>query len=519
MDGCIIEEHSHAHVNVFFIYVYLVLIKPKQKPYWKIQNGNGMNKTNKGNPDLTVTPLLLTIIFITGIHWLILVLRIPVLDALPYWKYMLHVTPIIPWWVVLAFAALGLAGILSFSKINNGIKLVALILLGTVLQLSFAYSKGQGVDGIRNRIVELGHAEFANVAAKQPDILQALQDYETLAKKKRYGYIPSKPPGTLLFYMLTDRVSNFFSPAVIGSPERLENLRTFASFSWPVISYAVVIPLFFLARELFKNSQTAITASLLYITIPSVNLITLHTDQVIYPFLAVVSVWTAVVAFRKGSVWFAALSGLCFYVAVYFSFGLAMIGFLLPVPAFFALPDNSFRPYVYSLKYGGTILIAVLLSNVLAYSLLNYDIVNRYTLAISHHLRWKGWENNIGTYLRAGITDVVEFSVWIGLPLTILFFMCICVSIHQLFVIRSPNVASFYNAALVGIFIFLLAFGKTKAETARLWLFLVPFICISVANFINRQSWTSRSKTVCTIMILLLEFGTTYFTLHYQDFS
>ena len=477
-----------------------------------------MTKTNERGPDLFFTLLFLVIIFVTGIHWLILALRIPVLDVLPYWKFVLHVIPINPLWIALAFIAFSLAVTVSFINIDYAIKLIALVLLGTAIQFSFAYSKGQGLDGIRNRIVELGHAEFANVAVEQPGVLFALQNYEILAKNEHYGYIPSKPPGTLLFYMLTDKVSNIFSPASVSRSDKLENLRTFASIAWPAISYFVVIPLYYLARELFKNSQTAITTSLFYITIPSVNLITLHTDQVIYPFLAVVPVLMAVIAFRKGSIWFAVLCGLGVYLAVYFSFGLAVIGFLLLVPTLIAIPENSFRPFVYSLKYGVIIMIAGLLSNILAYSILNYNIVDRYTKAINHHLHWKVWENRLGTYLRAGITDMAEFSVWFGLPLTILFFICICVSIHQ-FIVRNPNVASFYNAALVGIFVFLLVFGRTKAETARLWLFLVPFICISVANFINQQNWTSRSKIAFTIMILLLEIGTTYFTLRYQDFN
>lgn len=180
--------------------------------------------------------------------------------------------------------------------------------------------------------------------------------------------------------------------------------------------------------------------------------------------------------------------------------------------------DNAPLPFAPTLKSIGGIAAGWALADRLAAATLNYNIFLRYKLAIEHHANWKAWENNLGAILRYGLTDIAEFSAWISLPLAILFFGCLSVAVHQ-FVNRKFNSSSVYTAGLTGIFIFLLAFGKTKGETARLWLFLVPFICISAANFIQTRGWSSRNKLLLFIMLLLLEFGTTYFTLHYQDFS
>lgn len=448
-------------------------------------------------------------------HWLILALRIPVLDAFPDWKYKLQPISILHAWIALAFVLFIGAIAVSFSRLDYRIKLAALILLGTALQYSFAYSKGHGLDGIRDRMVTLGHGEFANAAAEQTDTVSALRNYETLAKKKLYGHIPSKPPGTLLFYMLTERVSHALWQGTTTA-ERGDDLRTFASLTWPFTSYLILIPLFFLARELTGNIETAILTCLTYIAIPSVTLITLHTDQVVYPFLAVLSLLLAALAIRRNSFWLAVMCGIAAYVAIYFSFGLAVVIFLFPLP-FFLMKDTP-RPFASILKPVAGMAIGWLAFDRLAAFALNYNIFLRYKLAIEHHANWKAWENTLGTILRFGLTNIAEFSAWIGLPLAILFFACLGITIHQ-FIDRKPGASSVYTAALTGIFVFLLAFGKTKGETARLWIFLAPFLCVSAADFIQSRGWSNKNKLLFAITALLLEFWTTYFTLHYQDFS
>jgi hypothetical protein len=300
--------------------------------------------------------------------------------------------------------------------------------------------------------------------------------------------------------------------------ERLENMRTFASQTWPLLSYLVLIPLYHLAREITKDPETAMLACLFYIAIPSTTLITLHTDQMLYPLLAVITILCGIVAYRKESFWLAVLCGALFYFTVYFSFGLAVIGLLFLAPVLASMTDGKIPGLGRLIRYGGGILFGGILLHIPAVILLKYDIALRYANAWANHISWKGWENTFTTYLDAGFTNIVEFSVWIGIPLTICFLAGLSNAIRT-FRERKTDGAGYFHLSLTGIFIFLLALGKTKAEVARLWLFLVPFVCIPVSEFIRRQAWSHRDKTLFTLSILLLEFGTTCFTLRYQDFS
>ena len=462
--------------------------------------------------------LILSIGLLTMVNWLILTLRIPVFDALPRWFFLLRETPTQLAWIFIAFITLTAAAGITFSKTKVALKLILLILFGAIIQFSFAFSKGEGLETLRKRMTGVGHAEFAAIASQQTSVWNVARNYENLLKNGGItsAYTRSKPPGTLLFYMFSERLANLTSPN--ATPEqRFENLRTFASVTWPFITYLVFIPLFFFARMLF-DEDTALLACLLYLCVPSVNLITIHTDQTIYPFLAVLPARLATLASAKRNYLLAFLSGVIYYLAVYFSFGLAMIFLFVGLPYFLELIKDLKNWKGVSLIAASTAL-GVLASDILARLVLGYNIYIRYADAIKHHIKWKEWESGFGNLLRAGLTASTEFSVWLGVPLTILLFIAIGFALYQTLIKRTADSTSLLSLALFATFILLLLFGKTRAESARLWLFLVPFVCLAVANLIQQRAWTARSKIFFVAYILLLEFGTVYLILRHMDFQ
>jgi hypothetical protein len=462
--------------------------------------------------------LILSITLLTLVHWLILILRIPILQSLPYWFFPLKESPADPMWILAACIALGMAALVTFSKTKTAVKIILLFILGAVIQFSFAFSNGQGLDALKQRMTGAGHAEFATIASQQTNIWNVAHNYESLLTNNEItsAYTRSKPPGTLLFYMFSERIANLTSPNALPE-QRLENLRTFASVTWPFIAYLVLIPLFFIASKLF-DEETALTACLLYLCVPSVNLITLHTDQTIYPFLAMIPVWLASLASSKRNYLFAFLSGLTYYLAVYFSFGLAMICLFIALPFLLEL-IKDIKNYKTMLLLAVTSGLGILASDILARLVLGYNIYIRYSDAIKHHIKWKGWEGGFGNLLRAGITASTEFFVWLGIPLTILFFVTIGLAFYQILIRCKTDTNSLFSLTFLGTFSLLLLFGKTKSESARLWLFLVPFICIAIAGFIKERAWTARSKIFFVAYILLLELATVYFTMRHMDFQ
>jgi len=72
------------------------------------------------------------------------------------------------------------------------------------------------------------------------------------------------------------------------------------------------------------------------------------------------------------------------------------------------------------------------------------------------------------------------------------------------------------SIALLVVFVLLYLFGKTIAEVARLWIFLMPPICIAAAHQLTRV-WADRRYQALSV-VLMLQFVTVYFTKRFQDF-
>lgn len=454
----------------------------------------------------------------TILHWLILVFQIPIFDSLPYWEYRLHVTPIASGWVLLTFFIFTIAAwFCIFTDKDEKIKLVFLLLIGVFIQYGLMFSvKGEHSPFII-RFAGQGHAEFAKVSVRQLNMLTVARNYEIFITEKFYGFLPSKPPGTLLFYMASEKIASAIWPTE-DKELRLVHLAKFASLTWPLLSCLAVIPLYFLARYLFEDPSIGIMAVLFYISTPALNLITLITDQTLYPLLCLTSVLLVFIACRWNSILLAIVGGVFFYFILYFSFGLVVVGFFFCIPILISFPNLSLRSFKNGLRSVVGIVLGVLIADIFAYRFLNYNIFIRYAGAMENHLRWKQWDNSFDTYIKSGFTNLTEFSVWVGLPLILLFIVGAVVALKR-FVFQKPDAHSFFTIVLISIFMFLLLFGKTKAEVARLWLFLIPFLCLSISSFILHTEMLTRHKKILLIIILLLEMGTTILTLGFQNYS
>ena len=156
--------------------------------------------------------------------------------------------------------------------------------IGTAVQFAFAYTEGRGFEGLRSRATA-GHGQFINAALITEDSGELLRDYERLSAAGKLGQFPrSKPPGTLLFYVLTERVSRLVIPHTYDERVRSDRFVSFLSMTWPFVAALAVLPLYWLATLLADQAGARMAVGL-FLVLPSFNLITLHTDQVLYPFL------------------------------------------------------------------------------------------------------------------------------------------------------------------------------------------------------------------------------------------
>jgi len=384
------------------------------------------------------------------------------------------------------------------------------------MQFGFSLLEGRGIDGMRDRIVRTGHAKFAIIATQQESIFYAVRDYEKLLQIDDYGKAArSKPPGHLLLYMFTQRVANWMNPKT-DFQERLDWFQTFASYLWPLLSYLVLIPMFYFTHK-FIGQKKATTACILYLFIPSVNLITLHTDQVFFPALSMSCIFLAALACHKQHLALSFVAGFVIYTTLFCSFGLV---FVLPlvVATCFAISctsEKNTQKFKVLMKTSLGILAGMIVLDIMFRIVFNYDIWIRYQDAMANHIVTKGWDWSATTVAYFAFLNSLEYTVWIGIPIAFLVFLHWIRSIEH--VIQGDyRIRFFLSSVLLGVFLMLTLFGQTKAEVARLWLFLVPFICILVADEVHTR-FGKRSDWIVTL-IVVLQWGTIYLTKRYQDF-
>ncbi len=444
------------------------------------------------------------VVFGTMLLWAMLVFRIPLLQKLPGWVWEFTNKPGLFWWALVgAIFCFGLvvAGILH-QKFSDLTGVALLVLVGVLLQFGFAAIEGRGITAVSDRLLTTGHAEFADLAVVYDDIPLLIASYEELVDKGKLGkFAPSKPPGTLIFHILTNRLSRVLHPGQTHD-RALADLRTTAAWLWPLLSCLVLVPLFFLGRSLYGREPTLLACAL-FLTVPSVNLINLHTDQVIYPLFFVSCVALGLWAGRRDSWWLGVAGGVLAYLTMGLSFGLGSVLVIMVV---------SCRS---SVRANAGLTAGLILSVLVGCLWLHYPVWNRFLAAVSYHQTWRPWPSSWWAPAYLGLLNMVEFGIWLGIPLT-------CLSVYgwagEVKTCWSAKTDSSRQSTIVFVLILLLAFfTRTQGETARLWLFLVPFVCLVAAKWVCGRPINERAWLIW--LVVFLQLGTTLLIKLNMDFA
>jgi hypothetical protein len=473
-----------------------------------------------------------TVVLLTLVQWIMLGYELPFLFRLPGWFWQpIHKAcdSLLSGVVILVCAGCALWVVMGHQAWlarepckRAMLKLGLLICLGYCIQMGYGYLEGRGIDGIRDRMVKTGHAEFARVAVQQDSILRVMTDYENLLERGELGrFAKSKPPGTLVLYMVTERLSRLLTSPQ-GTQKRFEHFATVSAYLWPFISVLVLLPVFFFVRT-FLSPERALYACLLLMAIPSVNLMTLHTDQTFYPLLFMTSIYSAMLACQTGRLYLAVVSGVCFYVAVYCSFVLVGAMPISALVSFAVLSHPESKPstslpnhYLWQYSKTWLVILAIIVGlGLLFWLALHYDVFRRYQDAVAHHVAWKRWRPGMQERLYFGLLNLLEFFFWLGMPVAVASLAHMRYAMKKA-AFQQVSLSINLSLALLGSLLYLAFFGKTKGEVARLWLFLVPLVTITAVEFLHVR-FKSHLKLVISCLFIL-QLLTVYFIKRFQDF-
>jgi hypothetical protein len=265
------------------------------------------------------------------------------------------------------------------------------------------------------------------------------------------------------------------------------------------------------------GEDQAILACLLYLFVPSVNLITLHTDQVFFPLFIMTSLYLATLGAFKRNFWVLVLTGCVIYLAIFCSFALVgILPFVLGTCYAVAChPQNRRCHWLFLSKMLTSLLIGGMGVDILFRVIFHYDIFLRYQRAMAIHTAFKEGIWDISEILYFAQVNMIEYMVWLGIPLS---FLCI-LGFYR--VIKGSFQSDFSLRSLQSLILFFVIFGlafggHTKAEVARLWIFLVPCCCILAATeMLNRVKSLQHSFVY---VVISLQLGTVYLIKVFQDF-
>lgn len=413
--------------------------------------------------------LLLSTAFVCGIF----LLEAPVFETLPGWFWPLHTTalPSVWLWVPLAAGTAAVAAVVLRAPERRLRNVVLIVVWGACLHHGMALMEGRGLDVLRSRFTDSGHGVFARAAVEQTSLWQVLTRYDELLDDGKLSpfFHATKPPGLQLFLGVVERVGR----AVPGLPDDpLQRLATFAALVLPLLGYGAVIPLYALALR-FTGDRGALTASLLFVTAPSVTLIGMHADHYLHPLLGTAFLYLAVRALQEGGRGSAFLTGIAFYLVTWVSFALVPLAVVPPALAWaMRRADPDLRPPVPAAAWAAAGFAAAWAGMAV---LCGYDAWSRFAQAMAVHEIAKAVDWSPGNRLYYGALNLLEFALWSGPALVLL---CVADWRRE---IGLPGAGLLWMLAGMAIF------GATAGESGRLWIYALPLAALCAALHLGRR--------------------------------
>jgi hypothetical protein len=458
---------------------------------------------------------LLTLVGLSVYHWVVLIFQLKIFLLIPGWKWYFYDKGF-SLFQPLFFVLLILAGVVCWAVFHipcrKTWKLVFVILLGYAIQVGFGFLEGGGYESLRIKYADSVFNGYALEAARQPDLADVVLHYE-----KNYGddwYLGTKPPGVLLTYWGFEKISNALMPLPTAE-QRFVWLTQLAAYVFPLIAMAVVVVLFIFEKEL-TGSEQPWAPGLLFVTLPSVILIPLYLDQVLYPLIFMSILLLLLNTMRQQSWQMAVYCGISIYFAVYFSFSLLP---LIPLSGLWVVLDAIIHRDQTDLKRTAKLLAGMALGFVVTYAIfrlkLNYDLLERYVNAMAAHRRAKEFTPGIEQVLKAVWLNNAEFASFVGFPVIFLFLAKVFISLKR-WIKWQPKASDGLMLALLMTYAALNLLGQTSGEVQRLWLFLTPlvvmFACQATARIFQQQ------KREIVGLVMELQLITALLLMRFQDF-
>jgi len=388
--------------------------------------------------------------------------------------------------------------------------IAGMVIIGALAQMSMVFLAPGGLSSAWQRLHE-GHGEFLRIAHdRQGNALETLRHYEALTDAGTLGvFARSKPPGTLAAYLALDALARtrpvrFVLNPLVEHAERsplaaVAPAGALAFLLFPLLTFLTIIPLVALGRALLYDVRVGYDAALLWLSAPAALLINLHLDGALFPLLGTTAVALAAIGVRSSRPLASVAGGCVAALGAYCTFGLLPvvglgIGCSLVVVGERALHGSGVRRALRPLAHALLFLAAAVATTALLVLLLDYEPLHRYERALAFHAEWKAY---VPTRLWRALS-LVEFFLYVGAPLALTFTAELGAAIFAIGEreLVAPSLWTIGFASTLGV----LAAIQGTNEVARLWLFMVPFLGLSVAGGLRARTAGDPRRGVLLVL-------------------
>ena len=385
------------------------------------------------------------------------------------------------------------------SRLTEVVFVGLLVALSLGLQLAvLTLESGGPLDPIFQRTISATSNGYYTAALDVEDAADAadlLRTYPSQMPNFASEHLRTHPPGLLVSHWLVNQgiqrfpalahpletwTRRYQCPTIVGEGRSAAELAgaLVAGGLIMLLGALAVAPVYFMARQ-FGEQKLARQAAILYLLIPATAMFAPIADQ-IYPLLTISSLLALHIGLTRRRPAWVFLSGLLISIGSFLSLGLgAHILFL----ALYALlhpdcpPLRAVREYFplavcFIMGLVSAWLVYYLLSGVSALEVLWVARAQHYSLTVSNrsYLTWLGF-------------NLYDFFTFLGWPLAFL--------VARSLVLQRRSAGWAVSVAFILTLFLLDLSGTTRAEVARLWLFLMPLAVLSAAKGLSqgRKLW------------------------------
>jgi hypothetical protein len=296
----------------------------------------------------------------------------------------------------------------------------------------------------------------------------------------------NKPPGFILYYVI---VLLFFkephTAALVGGIF----IGLLATLTIPAT--------YFLTRVLTNDRKAAFNAASYISITPALILFFPEFDQIL-PVLTCLLIGTWVLALEKNKIEYSFLFGIVLSVSVFMSWNLLVLGGFLLIYTFYCLFKSKGQQYAQIVKHSSTAFITVLIIYLVLWLVSGYNPIATFLRSLSLQ---KEMAVMLGRpYPSTVLFDLLDFALgagWIGVLLVLMFmgrkvyekkrdheFLVSCLCMLQLFIVAA------------GAFL--------PAETARVWIFMLPLLLVPAGLELTTCNFSSRIGVFLSVWVMMV---------------